>query len=84
MNAPSPAYLELLDFIVSRIAPEAMLQFRPSETSQRRVAELVERQHEGTLSPDEVSELEEFLQIEHLLIMAKAQARRRLRLAGGN
>ena len=84
MNAASPVYLELIDFIVSRTTPEALLQFRPSENNQRRVIELMEGRHNGTLSRDETSELDDFIQIEHLLIMAKAQARHRLRLAGGN
>jgi hypothetical protein len=75
MNVASPAYLEMLDFIVSRTTPEAMLQFRPSEANQRRVSELIERQHNGELSAEEVSELDDFLQLEHLMIMAKAQAR---------
>jgi hypothetical protein len=82
MNAASPVYLELIDFIVSRATPEALLHFRPSEAAQRRVSELIEGQHHGTLSAEETSELDDFVQIEHLLIMAKAQARRRLQLAG--
>ena len=84
MNAASPVYLELIDFIVSRATPEALLHFRPSESNQRRVSELIEGQQNGTLSAEETSELDDFLQIEHLLIMTKAQARRRLQLAGGN
>ena len=62
----------------------ASLQFRPSEANQRRVSELIEGQHNGTLSAEEASELDDFVQVEHLLIMAKAQARRRLQIAGGN
>ena len=84
MNAASPVYLEVIDFIVSRASPEALLQFRPSEANQRRVSELIESDHNGTLSPEETSELDDFVQLEHLLIMAKAQARRRLQFAGGN
>jgi len=84
MNAASPVYLELIDFIVSRATPEALLQFRPSEANQRRVSELIEGRHNGTLSAEETSELDDFVQVEHLLIMTKAQARRRLQIAGGN
>ena len=84
MNAASPVYLELIDFIVSRATAEALLAFRPSEDNQRRVSELIQGQHAGTLAREETSELEDFVQIEHLMIMAKAQARRRLQLAGGN
>jgi hypothetical protein len=84
MNAASPVYLELIDFIVSGTTPGALLRFRPSEANQRRVSQLIEGQHTGTLSAEETSELDDFVQVEHLLIMAKAQARRRLQLACGN
>ncbi len=84
MNAASPAYLELIDFIVSRATPEALLEFRPSPENQRRVCELVQGQENGTLSRDEASELDDFVQIEHLMIMAKAQARHRLQPSGGD
>src|SRR5882724_697763 len=43
MNDPSPVYLEVIDFIVSRATPEALLEFRPSEANQRRVSDLMER-----------------------------------------
>jgi len=81
MKAASPAYIEMIDFIVTQTAPDALLDFRPSQSSQQRVAELVERQQSGTLSEEDASELDNFLQLEHLLIMAKAQARLRLQLA---
>jgi hypothetical protein len=61
-----------------------LLEFRPSGDNQRRVSELVERQHDGALSVEENSELEDFLRIEHLMIMAKAEARGRLQTAGGD
>lgn len=76
MSPANPVYLELIDFIVARATPEALLQFRPSEANQKRVSDLIAREHAGTLSPDESSELSEFLQVEHLMVMAKAQARR--------
>lgn len=78
MNAASPVYLELIDFIVSRTTPEALLEFRPSEDNQRRVADLIRGQQNGTLSREEAAELEDFVQIEHLMIMAKAEAGNRL------
>jgi hypothetical protein len=39
------------------------------------VAELVERSKDAGLSDEERSELEDFLQLEHIMIMAKARAR---------
>jgi hypothetical protein len=73
--------MELVEFIVSGMTPEAIIQFRPSETAQRRVSELIGRKNEGLLSDEEASELDDFLQLEHILIMAKVQARQRLQIA---
>jgi hypothetical protein len=84
MNASNPVYLELIDLIVSHATPEGLLHFRPSEANQHRVAELIAARHDGTLSVEEASELDDFVQIEHVLIMAKARARRRLQIARGN
>jgi hypothetical protein len=53
MSAASPIYLELIDFIVSGTTPDAMLRFRPTEASQRRVSELIEGRHRGSLSAEE-------------------------------
>ncbi|HUE23701.1 MAG TPA: hypothetical protein VMQ86_18575 [Bryobacteraceae bacterium] len=39
---------------------------------QQRVAELVERTHCGSASAEEQSELEDDLQLEHIMIMAKS------------
>jgi hypothetical protein len=36
---------------------------------------LVERSHNGSVSAEEQSELEDYLQLEHIMIMAKARAR---------
>jgi len=48
---------------------------------QQRVAELVERSRNGDVSAEEQSELEDYLQLEHIMIMAKARARQHTRLA---
>lgn len=84
MTAASPAYVEVVNFLVSHTSSEPLLQFRPSETNQRRVADLIERQHQGVLSVEESSELDDYVQLEHLLIMAKAEARLRLQFAVGH
>jgi len=81
MSAVSPAYLELVDLLAAGTTPEALIAFRPSEPVQRRVQDLVVRNEDGSLTPEEKTELEEFLQLQHILILAKAQARRRLSLA---
>jgi len=74
-NAAIPSYLEIIDFIAAGSTPEAVIKFHPSDSVQRRVAELVERSTEGTISGEDQSELEDYLQLEHIMIMAKARAR---------
>ena len=69
------SYEEIIDFIAAGSTPEAVVAFRPSNIVQQRVAELAERSKEGRLSTEEQSELEDYLQLEHIMIMAKARAR---------
>jgi hypothetical protein len=66
------SYEEIIDFIAAGTTPEAVVAFRPSDDVRRRVAELVERSKDESISAEERSELE---QLEHIMIMAKARAR---------
>ena len=74
------SYEEIIDFIAAGATPQALLAFRPSDGVQRRVAELVERSKQGSISAEEQSELEDYLQLEHIMIMAKARARQHTQL----
>jgi hypothetical protein len=69
------SYEEVIDFIAAGTTPEAVAAFRPSDSVQRRVEELMERSKGAGLSAEEQSELEDYLQLEHIMIMAKARAR---------
>jgi hypothetical protein len=71
----SPAYLELIDFIAAGTTTEAVADFHPSAEAQQRVAELLEREQTHGLSPDERTELDHYMELEHILRMAKARAR---------
>jgi len=75
MSPASPAYFEIIEFIAAGTTPEAVAQFLPSPEAQCRVAELIEREKEEGLSPEEVAELDRFMELEHILRMAKAKAR---------
>ncbi|MEO8591719.1 MAG: hypothetical protein ABI759_00215 [Candidatus Solibacter sp.] len=81
MSTASPAYFEIIDFIAAGTTPAAVVDFHPSIEAQRRVAELIEREKEEGLSPAEAAELDHFMELEHILRMAKAKARHIL--AGG-
>jgi len=69
------SYEEIIDFIAAGTTPERVVAFRPSEIVRQRVAELVKRSNDGNISTEEQSELEDYLQLEHIMIMAKARAR---------
>jgi len=73
MNAKP--YEEIIDFIAAGTTPEAVVAFRPSDAAQQRVARLLEESKIGAISAEEQAELDDFLQLEHIMIMAKARAR---------
>ena len=71
----SPAYFEIIDFIAAGTTPEAVAHFRPSPEAQQRVAELIDLEKNERLAADEKAELVHFMELEHILRMAKARAR---------
>jgi hypothetical protein len=75
MNPASPAYFEIIDFIASGTTPQTVAGFRPSPEAEKRVTELIERDRAAGLTPDEHAELDHFMELEHILRMAKAKAR---------
>lgn len=72
------AYEEIIDFIVAGTTPSRVIAFQPSEEVKARVADLLSREKTTGLSPDESSELNQYLQLEHLMRLAKARARAHL------
>jgi hypothetical protein len=75
MSAATPVYLEIIDFIAAGTTPQEVANYRPSPAAQQRVVDLIEREQNQHLSPDEKSELEHFMELEHILRLAKAKAR---------
>ncbi len=72
------AYEELVEFIAAGTSPRNIVAFRPSYEVKERVADLIQREKMITLTPDEVSELEHYLHLEHLMRLAKARARQHI------
>lgn len=72
------AYEEVIDFIAAGTSPDRVAAFRPSEATTQRVLELVQREKTTGLTADETSELDHYLQLEHLMRLAKARARQHL------
>jgi hypothetical protein len=68
------AYEEIIEFIASGTTPDTLVAFRPSAATKERVAVLIEQEKTSSLSPDEKSELDHYMQLEHLMRLAKARA----------
>ena len=66
---------EEVDFIAAGSSPDSVVAFRPSETAKARVSALVLQDKAEGVSASEAAELEHYLQMEHLMRLAKARAR---------
>jgi hypothetical protein len=71
----SLAYNEFVDFLAAGTTPQGVVDFHPSEETREKVADLIRRQKVGQLSADEEVELAHYLEVEHLMRLAKARAR---------
>ncbi len=74
--AISRAYEEVIEFIAAGVTPANLVDFHPSETAKQRVADLIQREKTTGLTQDERSELDQYIQLEHLMRLAKARARK--------
>ena len=70
-------YEEIVEFIAS-LSPREIVGFKPSEEARERVWDLLERQKTSPLPTEEKAELEHYLEVEHLMRLAKARARQLL------
>ena len=68
------AYEEVIEFIAAGTSPDSLISFQPSDAAKDRVANLIQLEKTIGLSPDEESELEHYLQLEHIMRLAKARA----------
>jgi predicted metal-binding protein len=70
------AYEEVIDFIACGTTPGKIIAFRPSEASKARVSELIYKSKNASISSEEKDELSHYMQLEHLMRLAKARAQR--------
>ena len=64
-------YRYVLNFLVSNPTPQQVLDFRPTASMQRRLGDLVGKSSNGQITESEQQELDEYEQIEHLIILLK-------------
>lgn len=68
------AYEKIIEFIAAGTTPDTVVSFRPSPATKTRVSELIHQEKTSGLSSDEKSELDNYMQLEHLMRLAKARA----------
>ena len=68
------AYEEVAEFIAAR-GPREVAEFKPSVDARQRVAELLEREKDVGLTPEERRELDHYEDLELLMNLARARAR---------
>ena len=68
------AYEEVIDFIAGGTTPGKIIAFRPSEASKARVSGLIYKSKNASISSEEKDELSHYMQLEHLMRLAKARA----------
>ena len=71
------AYEEVVNFIATQTPHSSLMAFHPSDQAKDRVMELIHKEKESTLAADEQSELDHYMQLEHLMRLAKARAKQR-------
>jgi hypothetical protein len=65
---------EILDFLVEQIPAQSLASFKASDDSRRRVWNLIAKEKESGLLPEEKVELDDYLKLEHLVVLAKTKA----------
>jgi hypothetical protein len=71
-------YEEVIEFIAAGTSPSGVISFQPSQAVKERVADLIHQEKSIGLSAEEQSELDHYLQLEHLMRLAKARARQHI------
>ncbi len=70
-----PVYEELVELLAASAKPEQVLAFQLSAGKQNRLDDLLSKNRDQTLSPQESAELDAFEQFEHVVRLLKARVR---------
>jgi hypothetical protein len=74
-------YRDVLKFLTSNPSPQNILDFRPTQATQERISELLEKNRADELLPAESTELDEYLHINDVLSLLKTQTFKNLKAA---
>ena len=79
--ATLPVYQEIVDFLASGPTPGQVAKFKISPTAQDRLEDLLFKNREQTLLPEERAEMDTYIHFSHLITRLKARARDKKPLA---
>jgi hypothetical protein len=74
--ANSRNWREVVAFLARGPRPEEIISFQPSEAHRTHSRDLLEKNRAGNLSPIEQGEMEQISQINYLVMLLKAEARK--------
>ena len=70
---------EFLAFLARGPQPNQIVDYQPSPAAVQRMRELLQRNREGSLSPEDEAEMDDIAEADHVVTQVKAQARLHLR-----
>ena len=76
LKATPSLYQEIVNFLTSDPALQQVADFKISAPAQERLEELLDKNREAGLTPEEKTQLEKYLHFRHVMILLKASARR--------
>jgi hypothetical protein len=71
----SPIYREITEFLSNSPATEQIVEFKISQPAQERLEELLYKNREEVLNPEERAELDTYVQLSEWISILKARAR---------
>ena len=78
-SASAGAGREVIEFLASGPSPADIVRYKPSAALAERSGLLLDKNSTGSLSNDEASELDELAQLDSLVAILKAEARKQLK-----
>lgn len=74
-------FSEITDFLATNPTPEAIIAYRLPDDLQVRAHELLEKNGEGELTPEEYREMVDFARIDNMMTLLKAKMKLKLKKA---
>ncbi len=71
-------YIDVVDFLADGPSSAEIIELQASPDMQERIAELLDKNRDGTITEQEATELDRYEQLDYLITLIKARARQRL------